>query len=126
MKLKDIVPKVEATFGKTVFAGRGNDVFIYDPITRQRTNVLEARTYRLMSEVQGGEIEVIVPATVDELTFGFMEEVEMINPVLTARGKSSGSRDKSYAEVIWKCEAEKIRKKGNSGTTLKNTGKSET
>jgi len=118
-ELKVIVPDIKATFGKLVFAGKGKEVFTFDPITRQRTGILEARIYKLTSDVQGGQIEVYVPAVVKDLEFNFMEEVEIINPVLTARGTST--KESSFASVIWKCEVDDIIKK-ETGAMPKNTG----
>lgn len=134
MKIGEIKEDLKSTFGKMVFVKKVTDVFVYDRVFKQRTNELEGRTYCLTSE-EHGEIEVFVPATVGELDFKcldeeeratnkdalkFLEEVEVVKPVLTVYGSSP--RESTKVTLNWKCTVETIRRKGNE-TTLKNTGK---
>lgn len=123
MEIHIIIPEKKGTFGKLIYAGRGKNAYVYDKDKEKRTNILEARIYRLTSEVQGGQIEVHVPAEVDELDFNFMEEVEIINPVMTSRATST--KDSSFANLVWKCTVDTIKKK-ESGSMVKNTGMAKT
>lgn len=87
MKLKEVIPDMEKTFGTLGFGGEG------DVRTRrvngQRTVV--SRTYHLFSTVQkADDVVVKLPGKAGEKKFEFDEEISLVNPRMVANGRQIG------------------------------------
>ena len=95
MELKFVVPKMKETFGNLTFAGAGETV-------TQRVNgrvVVKSRTYHLFSDCQrADDITVTLPSGAGEKHFNYDEPVTLVNPRITAEGKSINQR--GYTEYI--------------------------
>jgi hypothetical protein len=84
MKLKNVIPKMEETFGVLEFAGEGD--------VEQRWNAgrmeIVSRTYNLYSSVQRADnIEVVLPPEAGEKKFAPETRVKLINPRLGVEGR---------------------------------------
>lgn len=95
MKLKAIVPDMEKTFGTLEFAGEGET-------TTQRVNGVTRTTERrfhLFSSVQrADDVEVVIPGEAGEKKFDYEDEIELVNPRITAEGFGIG--DRGYSSYI--------------------------
>ena len=95
MDLKFVVPKMKETFGNLSYAGAGEAV-------TQRVNgrvVVKSRTYHLFSDVQrADDVTVVLPSGAGEKHFAYDEPVTLVNPRITAEGKSINQR--GYTEYI--------------------------
>lgn len=93
--LNFVIPDMEKTFGKLVFAGMGD-------VTTQRQNgrqVVVKREYHLYSTVQrADDVTVELPGNIGEKRFDYEEPVTLINPRITAKGYSIGQR--GYTEYV--------------------------
>lgn len=89
MNLKFVVPNMEKTFGQLEFAGEGI-------VNQRRVNgqmTVLSRTYNLYSTVQrADDIVVTLPAEAGEKHFDFEENVNLLNPRITAEGYKIGDR----------------------------------
>lgn len=89
MKLKNVVPDVNVTFGKLGFAGLGEE-------TSRRVNgrnAVQQREYNLYSSVQRSEnVTVRIPGKAGAKTFTYEEQVKLVNPRLIAEGYSINNR----------------------------------
>ncbi|PAC95392.1 YdcP family protein [Bacillus paralicheniformis] len=106
MNLNFIVPDINMTFGELKFLGLNRERYAY--IDGKRTDTLESRIYNLGSSVQGGQIEVTIPAYVDLKEFDFFKDVELKNPKIMASARANGN----FANVNWTVEAEDLVLKG--------------
>ncbi|MCY8051843.1 YdcP family protein [Bacillus spizizenii] len=110
MNLNFIVPDINMTFGELKFLGLNRERYAY--VDGKRTDTLESRIYNLGSSVQGGQIEVIIPAYVDLKEFDFFKDVELKNPKIMASARANGN----FANVNWTVEAEDLVLKGAGST----------
>lgn len=95
MKLKNVVPKMDEMFGKLEFAGKKEEVTGYVNGRRRLTG----RQYHLYSEKQlADDVKVILPANVGEKSFGYEDEVVLVNPKLEAVARRIG--DTGYASYV--------------------------
>ncbi|ATH94140.1 hypothetical protein ACH95_01625 [Bacillus glycinifermentans] len=108
MNLNFIVPDINMTFGELKFLGLNRERYAY--VDGKRTDTLESRVYNLGSSVQGGQIEVTIPAYVELKEFDFFKDVELKNPKISAVARPNGN----YASLNWTVEAEDIILKGSS------------
>ncbi|MCY8745470.1 YdcP family protein [Bacillus licheniformis] len=106
MNLNFIVPDINMTFGELKFLGLNRERYAY--VDGKRTDTLESRVYNLGSSVQGGQIEVTIPAYVDLKEFDFFKDVELKNPKISASARANGT----FANVNWTVEAEDLVLKG--------------
>ncbi|MBL4970926.1 YdcP family protein [Bacillus sonorensis] len=106
MNLNFIVPDINMTFGELKFLGLNRERYAY--VDGKRTDTLESRIYNLGSSVQGGQIEVTIPAYVDLKEFDFFKDVELKNPKIMASARANGT----FANVNWTVEAEDLVLKG--------------
>ncbi|CUB31508.1 MULTISPECIES: YdcP family protein [Bacillus subtilis group] len=106
MNLNFIVPDINMTFGELKFLGLNRERYAY--VDGKRTDTLESRVYNLGSSVQGGQIEVTIPAYVDLKEFDFFKDVELKNPKIMASARANGN----FANVNWTVEAEDLVLKG--------------
>ncbi|CAM3899699.1 hypothetical protein BS11774_08695 [Bacillus subtilis] len=106
MNLNFIVPDINMTFGELKFLGLNRERYAY--VDGKRTDTLESRIYNLGSSVQGGQIEVTIPAYVDLKEFDFFKDVELKNPKIMASARANGN----FANVNWTVEAEDLVLKG--------------
>ena len=106
MNLNFIVPDINMTFGELKFLGLNRERYAY--VDGKRTDTLESRIYNLGSSVQGGQIEVTIPAYVDLKEFEFFKDVELKNPKISASARANGT----FANVNWTVEAEDLVLKG--------------
>lgn len=111
MNLNFIVPDINMTFGELKFLGLNRERYAY--VDGKRTDTLESRVYNLGSSVQGGQIEVTIPAYVDLKEFDFFKDVELKNPKIMASARANGN----FANVNWTVEAEDLVLKG-AGTAV--------
>ncbi|MCY9076981.1 YdcP family protein [Bacillus inaquosorum] len=111
MNLNFIVPDINMTFGELKFLGLNRERYAY--VDGKRTDTLESRIYNLGSSVQGGQIEVTIPAYVDLKEFDFFKDVELKNPKIMASARANGN----FANVNWTVEAEDLVLKG-AGSAL--------
>lgn len=102
MNLNFIVPDINMTFGELKFLGLNRERYAY--VDGKRTDTLESRVYNLGSSVQGGQIEVTIPAYVDLKEFDFFKDVELKNPKIMASARANGN----FANVNWTVEAEDL------------------
>ncbi|MCY7830489.1 YdcP family protein [Bacillus spizizenii] len=110
MNLNFIVPDINMTFGELKFLGLNRERYAY--VDGKRTDTLESRIYNLGSSVQGGQIEVTIPAYVDLKEFDFFKDVELKNPKIMASARANGN----FANVNWTVEAEDLVLKGAGST----------
>ncbi|MEH7628200.1 YdcP family protein [Bacillus subtilis] len=110
MNLNFIVPDINMTFGELKFLGLNRERYAY--VDGKRTDTLESRVYNLGSSVQGGQIEVTIPAYVDLKEFDFFKDVELKNPKIMASARANGN----FANVNWTVEAEDLVLKGAGST----------
>lgn len=110
MNLNFIVPDINMTFGELKFLGLNRERYAY--VDGKRTDTLESRVYNLGSSVQGGQIEVTIPAYVDLKEFDFFKDVELKNPKISASARANGT----FANVNWTVEAEDLVLKGAGST----------
>ncbi|HZG25746.1 YdcP family protein [Bacillus licheniformis] len=110
MNLNFIVPEINMTFGELKFLGLNRERYAY--VDGKRTDTLESRVYNLGSSVQGGQIEVTIPAYVDLKEFDFFKDVELKNPKISASARANGT----FANVNWTVEAEDLVLKGAGST----------
>ncbi|WP_342467241.1 YdcP family protein [Bacillus sp. FSL W8-0502] len=115
MNLKLIVPDLKETFGEVKFAGFNRDRYKYDTARNTRTDELESRTYNLVSSVQGGQIEVTLPAAVELKDYDWMSDVELVNPIIQAQARSNGN----FANLVWVVLADDIILKGSNANAAK-------
>ncbi|CUB24445.1 hypothetical protein BN2127_JRS3_03824 [Bacillus safensis] len=115
MNLKLIVPDLKETFGEVKFAGFNRDRYKYDAARNTRTDELESRTYNLVSSVQGGQIEVTLPAAVELKDYNWMSDVELVNPIIQAQARSNGN----FANLVWVVLADDIILKGSNANAAK-------
>lgn len=108
MNFNFIVPDEKMTFGELKFLGLNRERYAY--VDGKRTDTLESRIYNLGSSVQGGQIEVTVPAYVELKEYDFFQDVELKNPKISAGARSNGN----FANVNWTVEVEDILIKGGS------------
>jgi len=106
MNLNFIVPDINMTFGELKFLGLNRERYAY--VDGKRTDTLESRVYNIGSSVQGGQIEVTIPAYVDLKEFDFFKDVELKNPKISASARANGT----FANVNWTVEAEDLVLKG--------------
>lgn len=106
MNLNFIVPDINMTFGELKFLGLNRERYAY--VDGKRTDTLESRIYNLGSSVQGGQIEVTIPAYVDLKEFDFFKDVELKNPKIMASARANGN----FANVNWTVEAADLVLKG--------------
>ncbi|MGO5675657.1 YdcP family protein [Bacillus subtilis] len=112
MNLNFIVPDINMTFGELKFLGLNRERYAY--VDGKRTDTLESRVYNLGSSVQGGQIEVTIPAYVDLKEFDFFKDVELKNPKIMASARANGN----FANVNWTVEAEDLLLK-SAGSAMK-------
>ncbi|OTQ82046.1 hypothetical protein BG30_21590, partial [Bacillus subtilis subsp. subtilis] len=74
--------------------------------------VLESRVYNIASAVQGGQIEVTIPEYAGAKEIPAFADIELKNPKISAIATSQ--RDSTFANVMWKLEADDIVVKGGS------------
>ncbi|MGK9488068.1 DUF961 family protein [Bacillus sp. TV3D] len=117
MELKFIVPNNRETFGDCKFLGFKREKYVYDQVNQKRTDELESRTYNLAASCQGGPVEVILPASCELKEYDFMENVELINPIIEARATSNGN----FANINWVIRADDIVIKGSNNNSSKVT-----
>lgn len=108
MNFNFIVPDEKMTFGELKFLGLNRERYAY--VDGKRTDNLESRIYNLGSSVQGGQIEVTVPAYVELKEYDFFQDVELKNPKISAGARANGN----FANVNWTVEVEDILIKGGS------------
>lgn len=101
MELTKVVPKMEETSGKIVYAGMGK------VLTQGygRNSRVAARTYNLYSDRQrADDVSVIVTGNTFEKAFEYEEEVVLVNPVIKAEGRNIQGRGSTnyllYADDI--------------------------
>ncbi|MBA5715613.1 DUF961 domain-containing protein [Bacillus subtilis] len=114
MNLNFIVPDINMTFGELKFLGLNRERYAY--VDGKRTDTLESRVYNLGSSVQGGQIEVTIPAYVDLKEFDFFKDVELKNPKIMASARANGN----FANVNWTVEAEDLVLKGAESAMKQN------
>ncbi|MGG1962617.1 DUF961 family protein [Bacillus pumilus] len=117
MELKFIVPNKEETFGDCKFLGFKREKFVYDQVNQKRTDELESRTYNLAASCQGGPVEVVLPSNVELKEYDFMQDVELVNPIIEARVDNGGR----FGTLVWTILAEDIRMKGSNANSTKVT-----
>ncbi|MGX7417883.1 YdcP family protein [Carnobacterium gallinarum] len=108
MELKHIIPNMEKTFGQLEFAGEGK-------VEQRRLNgkmVVISRSYNLYSTIQrADDIVVILPAESGEKIFEVEDNVQLVNPKITAEGYKIGTRGFTnyvmHADDIIKVEGKK-------------------
>ncbi|MCY7912557.1 YdcP family protein [Bacillus paralicheniformis] len=115
MNLNFIVPEINMTFGELKFLGLNRERYAY--VDGKRTDTLESRVYNLGSSVQGGQIEVTIPAYVDLKEFDFFKDVELKNPKISASARANGT----FANVNWTVEAEDLVLKGAGSSPANKT-----
>lgn len=103
-----IAPDVEMTFGKLFFMGMDRERYHFDRDKGERTDKLEARVYNVSSSVQREQLQVEVPGHIDLKEIDFNSPVVLKNPRISARAQANGS----FANVIWKVEADDIIEEG--------------
>ncbi|MFB4260959.1 DUF961 family protein [Shouchella clausii] len=114
-----IAPDVEMTFGELFFVGIDRERYYFDREKGERTDKLEARVYNLSSSVQREQLQVEVPAHIDLKEFEFNSLVYLKNPRISARAQANGT----FANVIWKIEADDIIEEGKGFTKKPDTVK---
>lgn len=104
MKLNNVVPNMKETFGKLTFAGEGE---VVEQRNGRNTRVI-SRAYNLFSDKQrADDVEVIVTGDVSQKAFDFEEEVELVNPRITAEGRNiAGNGHTDY--VMYADEIKKV------------------
>ncbi|KFI04913.1 helicase processivity factor HelP [Bacillus inaquosorum] len=112
MNLNFIVPDINMTFGDMKFMGLNKERYVYDRENNKRTDVLESRIYNIASAVQGGQIEVTIPEYAGAKEIPPFADIELKNPKISAIATSQ--RDSTFANVMWKLEADDIVVKGGS------------
>nr|WGE04422.1 YdcP family protein [Bacillus subtilis] len=106
---------INMTFGELKFLGLNRERYAY--VDGKRTDTLESRIYNLGSSVQGGQIEVTIPAYVDLKEFDFFKDVELKNPKIMASARANGN----FANVNWTVEAEDLVLKGTGSSPANKT-----
>lgn len=95
MKLVNVVPKMEVSFGVLEYAGKKEDVM--GRIGGQRK--ITGRKYHLFSEKQpADDIEVVLPVALPEKKFGYEDKVVLVKPILDVEGEKIG--DSGHANYI--------------------------
>lgn len=87
MKLKNgVILDMPKTVGEMRFGGLREE-----RIGRVRnTRTVVTREYNIFSKVQKEEIQVRIPGRVGAKTYGFRQQVELVNPRLIAEGRNIG------------------------------------
>lgn len=98
-----IVVDKEATFGKLKFSALRRENRERNEDGTVSTNIV-SRTYDLRSSGQGMTIQITLPAEVPLKEFQYLEEVDLINPVVD----TVASRTYSGADVGWYIKADDI------------------
>ncbi len=95
MKIRRVVPKMDGTFGKLLYAGEGE-------VETRRNNgntKITAREYHLFSSRQrADDIIVKIVGNVAEHELSYMDEVKLVNPRLIVEGKKAG--DTGYSDYM--------------------------
>ena len=95
MKIRRVVPKMEGTFGKIVYAGEGE----VETQGYGRNAKVVGREYHLYSSKQrADDIVVKIVGNVAEHDLEYMEEVKLVNPRLIVEGKKAG--DNGYSDYM--------------------------
>lgn len=110
-----IVVDKEATFGELKFSAMRRERFEQDEEGKP-TTVVKERTYDLMSKGAGMMIQVSIPGDIPEKSFAYMEEVDIIDPMIDTVANATYRG----ADVNWYLKAgDIVSKKGVSAHAAK-------